>query len=74
MSLAERRGGNRSVLPDTTLREAEMSTTQQHSNVPSTAVEFAPGLWRTNLQRYDLSVGALATTGVGANRGGLHGR
>ena len=33
-----------------------MSTTQQHSNIPSTAVEFAPGLWRTNLQRYDLSV------------------
>jgi quercetin dioxygenase-like cupin family protein len=56
MSLAERRGGNRSVIPDTTLREAEMSTTQQHSNIPSTAVEFAPGLWRTNLQRYDLSV------------------
>jgi hypothetical protein len=22
----------------------------------NTAVEFAPGLWRTNLQRYDLSV------------------
>ena len=33
-----------------------MSTTQQHSNIPSTAVEFAPGLWRTSLQRYDLSV------------------
>ena len=33
-----------------------MSTTQQHSNIPSTAAEFAPGLWRTNLQRYDLSV------------------
>ncbi len=33
-----------------------MSTTQQHGNIPSTAVEFAPGLWRTNLQRYDLSV------------------
>ena len=33
-----------------------MSTTQQHSTIPSTAVEFAPGLWRTNLQRYDLSV------------------
>ena len=33
-----------------------MSTTQQHSAIPSTAVEFAPGLWRTNLQRYDLSV------------------
>ena len=26
MSLAERRGGNRSVIPETTLREAEMST------------------------------------------------
>ena len=33
-----------------------MSTTQQHSNTPSTAAEFAPGLWRTSLQRYDLSV------------------
>ena len=33
-----------------------MSTIQQHSTIPSTAVEFAPGLWRTNLQRYDLSV------------------
>ncbi len=32
-----------------------MSTTQQHSNIPSTAVKIAPGLWRTNLQRYDLS-------------------
>ena len=56
MSLAQRRGGNRSVIPDTTLREAELSTTQEHSSIPSTAVEFAPGLWRTNLQRYDLSV------------------
>ena len=33
-----------------------MSTTQQHGNIPGTAVEFAPGLWRTSLQRYDLSV------------------
>ena len=33
-----------------------MSTTQQHSNIPNTAVKFAPGLCRTNLQRYDLSV------------------
>jgi quercetin dioxygenase-like cupin family protein len=33
-----------------------MSTTQEHSGLPSTAVEAAPGLWRTNLQRYDLSV------------------
>ena len=56
MSLAQRRGGNRSVIPDTTLREAELSTIQEHSSIPSTAVEFAPGLWRTNLQRYDLSV------------------
>ena len=47
-------GGNRSVIPDTTLREAEMSTAKEHSNIPSTAVEFAPGLWRTSLQRYDL--------------------
>ena len=51
MSLARRRGGNRSVIPDTTRREAEMSTAQQHSTIPGTAVEFAPGLWRTNLQR-----------------------
>jgi hypothetical protein len=27
-----------------------MSTTQEHSSIPSTAVEAAPGLWRTNLQ------------------------
>ncbi len=33
-----------------------MSTVQEHGNIPSTAVEFAPGLWRTSLQRYDLSV------------------
>ena len=33
-----------------------MRTTQQHGNIPGTAVEIAPGLWRTNLQRYDLSV------------------
>jgi len=33
-----------------------MSTVQAHGNIPSTAVEFAPGLWRTSLQRHDLSV------------------
>jgi quercetin dioxygenase-like cupin family protein len=33
-----------------------MSTAQEHGSIPSTAVEAAPGLWRTNLQRYDLSV------------------
>ena len=33
-----------------------MSTAQQHGNIPSTAVEFAPGLWRTSLQHHDLSV------------------
>ena len=33
-----------------------MSTAQEHGNIPSTAVEFAPELWRTNLQRHDLSV------------------
>ena len=33
-----------------------MSTTQEHGNIPGTAVEFAPGLWRTSLQRHDLSV------------------
>jgi transketolase len=42
MSLARRRGGNRNVVPDTTRREAEMSTTRQDTNIPSTAVEFAP--------------------------------
>lgn len=56
MSLAERRGGNRSVIPDTSLGEAEMSTTKEHGHIPRTAVEVAPGLWRTNLQRHDLSV------------------
>jgi hypothetical protein len=45
-----------SIIPDTSLREAEMRTTEQHSNIPSTAVEIEPGLWRTSLQRYDLSV------------------
>jgi hypothetical protein len=40
MSLAQRRGGNRSVIPDTTLREAEMSTTPQHTSIPGTAVEY----------------------------------
>jgi quercetin dioxygenase-like cupin family protein len=34
-----------------------MSTTQGHGSIPSTAVEASPGLWRTNLQQYDLSVG-----------------
>jgi quercetin dioxygenase-like cupin family protein len=53
---ARRRGGNRSIIADALLREAEMSTTKGHSNIPNTAVEFAPGLWRTSLQRYDLSV------------------
>ena len=43
MSLAAWRGGNRIVIPNTPLREAEMSTTEQDSNIPSTAVEFAPG-------------------------------
>jgi hypothetical protein len=33
-----------------------MSTAQEHGTIPGTAVEFAPGLWRTSLQRYDLSV------------------
>ena len=33
-----------------------MSTPQEPSNIPSTAVKIAPGLWRTSLQRYDLSV------------------
>jgi quercetin dioxygenase-like cupin family protein len=33
-----------------------MSTAHEHGSVPSTAVEAAPGLWRTNLQQYDLSV------------------
>jgi quercetin dioxygenase-like cupin family protein len=34
-----------------------MSATQEHSSIPNTAVEAAPGLWRTSLQHYDLSVG-----------------
>jgi quercetin dioxygenase-like cupin family protein len=34
-----------------------MSTTHEQSSIPSTAVEAAPGLWRTSLQQYDLSVG-----------------
>jgi hypothetical protein len=33
-----------------------MSTTEDHSRIPGTAVQAAPGLWRTNLQQYDLSV------------------
>jgi quercetin dioxygenase-like cupin family protein len=33
-----------------------MSTAHEHGTIPGTAVEFAPGLWRTSLQRYDLSV------------------
>jgi quercetin dioxygenase-like cupin family protein len=33
-----------------------MGTVQERSNIPSTAVEFGPGLWRTNLQRHNLSV------------------
>jgi hypothetical protein len=33
-----------------------MSTAQQHGTILSTAVKVAPGLWRTSLQRYDLSV------------------
>ena len=33
-----------------------MSTTQEQNSIPSTAVEAAPGLWRTSLQQYDLSV------------------
>jgi quercetin dioxygenase-like cupin family protein len=33
-----------------------MSTTEDHGSVPGTAVKAAPGLWRTNLQHYDLSV------------------
>jgi Cupin domain len=33
-----------------------MGATEEHSSIPSTAVEFAPGLWRTSLQRHDLSV------------------
>ena len=33
-----------------------MGTVQERSNIPSTAVEFGPGLWRTSLQRHDPSV------------------
>ena len=41
MSLAERRGSNRSVTPDATRQEAEVSTTQDAATLPSAAVEFA---------------------------------
>jgi quercetin dioxygenase-like cupin family protein len=41
----------------TTLRaEAAMSATEDHSSHGSGAVQQAPGLWRTDLQRQDLSV------------------
>jgi quercetin dioxygenase-like cupin family protein len=33
-----------------------MGTTQDHGSIPDSAVEAAPGLWRTNVQRFDLSV------------------
>jgi hypothetical protein len=33
-----------------------IQSVQEHGSIPSTAVEAAPELWRTNLQRYDLSV------------------
>ena len=33
-----------------------MSTAEDHGSIPCTAVRAAPGLWRTNLQQYDLSV------------------
>jgi hypothetical protein len=32
-----------------------MSTTQDHTS-PAGRVQAAPGLWRTDLQRYDLSI------------------
>jgi hypothetical protein len=41
-----------------------MSTTRKHTSIPGTAVEFAPGLRRTSLQRYDLPVPAGAIHAV----------
>jgi quercetin dioxygenase-like cupin family protein len=35
--------------------ENDMGTTQEHSSQAG-RVQAAPGLWRTNLQRYDLSI------------------
>src|SRR5215467_1931457 len=33
-----------------------MSTDQQYGSIPAGAVEAAPGLWRTSVQQFDLSV------------------
>jgi quercetin dioxygenase-like cupin family protein len=51
-----RNGNGVTVIWHTTLRgEAAMSATEDHSH-PSGAIQQAPGLWRTDLQRQDLSV------------------
>jgi quercetin dioxygenase-like cupin family protein len=44
------------VIPDTTPGEAAMSTAEGRGSHASGAVQQAPGLWRTDLQRQDLSV------------------
>jgi hypothetical protein len=51
-----------------------MSTTRKHTSIPGTAVEFAPGLRRTSLQRYDLpvpagTIHAVRNTGTGTGTG-----
>jgi quercetin dioxygenase-like cupin family protein len=48
-------GERLTVIPDTT-REAAMSTTEDGSSGTGGRVQQAPGLWRTDLQRHDLSV------------------
>jgi quercetin dioxygenase-like cupin family protein len=44
------------VIPDTTPGEVAMSTAEGRGSHASGAVQQAPGLWRTDLQRQDLSV------------------
>jgi quercetin dioxygenase-like cupin family protein len=48
-------GERLTVIPDIT-REAAMSTTEDGSSGTGGRVQLAPGLWRTDLQRHDLSV------------------
>jgi quercetin dioxygenase-like cupin family protein len=48
-------GERLTVIPDTT-REAAMNTTEDGSSGTGGRVQLAPGLWRTDLQRHDLSV------------------
>jgi len=55
-SLGRRSVNILSVVPDTTPQGGRNEHEPKHSSHPSTAVEQAPGLWRTSLQQYDLSV------------------